>query len=402
MDRNRGSTIARLSIVTCFAVLLLTSLALQAEVCDSTYVQQSGLMLTVAPSGSEDTVNLQCAFDYAATLGTGANVQLLPGTFHTAQLIINGVNGTIHGAGQGVTIIQNRATQLSITNPYDFYTQLPSLQNLVPALITVRGNNLIMSDFSLRVVGVNPVVDYYSFGFGPLNFVAWGILVYGSDLSLRLERLEIGGSPKCFPDPELNLITDVNSFNMGYQLPWSSNQNLVITDSTFLGCQAVFAYDLTNSKVLVTGNKINVLQLALVISDIWNSSVTFSNNQVTLSTDPNLGAVAVDAWSGNFGTGIRDSSLVLRNNRFWGPEGIFMEGPFAGNINCALVGNNVQNIADMGYLFLPGTYGCTVVGHTGDNAVDLAGTHIFTGLTPHPAAGHTIAPLLRNQKPHFP
>ena len=106
--------------------------------------------------------------------------------------------------------------------------------------------------------------------------------------------------------------------------------------------------------------------------------------------------------AGNFGTGIRDSSLVIRNNRFSGVKGIWMEGPFAGTIDCAVVGNNVEGVTDIGYLFLPGTYGCTVVGHTKGNAVDLAGTHTFTGVTPRPAVGHDIAPMMRNNKPKLP
>jgi hypothetical protein len=114
------------------------------------------------------------------------------------------MNGTIRGAGQGRTVIQNRATPLPILKRYDFYNELPSAQNPVPALITVLGKDLVMSDFSLRIVGTNPMADYYIFGFGPLKFVAWGVLVYGSDLSLGLETLEIGGSKKCFPDPELS------------------------------------------------------------------------------------------------------------------------------------------------------------------------------------------------------
>ena len=206
------------------------------------------------------------------------------------------MNGTIRGAGQDRTIIQNRATQLPVLKPYGFYNEIPSAQNPVPALITILGNNVVMSNFNLRVVGVKPVTDYYIFGFGPLNFVAWGVLIYGSDLSLRLDTLEIGGARKCFPDPELNLLEDVISFNMGNQLPWSSNQKLILANNTFVGCEGVSAYDLTESNVLITGNKFEGLQLGMVISDIWNSRVELSHNQLATSTDPNMFPIAFDAW----------------------------------------------------------------------------------------------------------
>ena len=402
MDKYRRSQLSLIRIVACIAVVFPIGLSAQGDVCDTNYVQHSEMVLTVLPNGVDDTVNLQCAFNYGATLGAGVEVRLIPGTYRTAQLIINGLNGVIRGAGQGRTIIQNRATQLPVLKPYDFYNELPSAQNPVPALITVLGKDVAMSDFSLRVMGMNPVADYYIFGFGPLNFMPWGVLVYGSNLSLRLETLEIGGSRKCFPDPELNLLNDVISFNMGNQLPWSSNQKLVLANNTFTGCQGVFAYDLAESNVLITGNKFELLQYGVVIGDIWNSSLEFSHNKVATSTDPNNAPVAFDAWAGNFGTGIRNSSLVIRNNRFSGVEGIWMEGPFAENIDCAIVGNNVEGITDVGYLFLPGTYGCTVVGDTKGNAVDLAGTNVFTGITPRPGIGHDIAPMMRNNKPKVP
>jgi hypothetical protein len=78
MNKYRSSKHSLVGIVACLAVVFLTSLYVQADACDSNYVQHSGMVLTVFPNGVDDTVNLQCAFDYAATLEAGVEVRLIP------------------------------------------------------------------------------------------------------------------------------------------------------------------------------------------------------------------------------------------------------------------------------------------------------------------------------------
>ena len=63
--------------------------AMAASVCDPAFVTQQGGLFTVLPTGINDTANLQCAFDAAVIAGPGSEVRLLPGAYHTAQIVVN-------------------------------------------------------------------------------------------------------------------------------------------------------------------------------------------------------------------------------------------------------------------------------------------------------------------------
>ena len=65
----------RVRITTCLALALAitftlgTSTAITATACDPTFVIQQANVFTVLPTGTDDTVNLQCAFDAAVAAG---------------------------------------------------------------------------------------------------------------------------------------------------------------------------------------------------------------------------------------------------------------------------------------------------------------------------------------------
>lgn len=66
----------------------------------------SDRVITVAPTGGDDTQRLQAALDEASTAGRGAVIELAAGIFHVGRPLI-GLNfdGTIRGAGSGETTV---------------------------------------------------------------------------------------------------------------------------------------------------------------------------------------------------------------------------------------------------------------------------------------------------------
>ena len=94
------------------------------SVCDPAYVTQTGATFRIKPTGVDDTANLQCAFDEAVTEGAGAKVQLESGTFHTAQIVVDGFYGQFSGEGMEKSMVIN-LPNLYVT-PENMYFNPPS------------------------------------------------------------------------------------------------------------------------------------------------------------------------------------------------------------------------------------------------------------------------------------
>jgi hypothetical protein len=60
----------------------------------------------VAPTGGDDTLQLQDALDAASSAGRGAVIELAAGTFHVGRpLVALNFDGTIRGAGTRKTTV---------------------------------------------------------------------------------------------------------------------------------------------------------------------------------------------------------------------------------------------------------------------------------------------------------
>ena len=359
--------------------------------CDPAYVQQKGAALTVLPTDHDDTANLQCAIDYAAALGPGMTVRLAEHTYKTAQLVVEGFRGTIRGAGREKTVVRNGDLPMPVQNPVTWSDLPPSSSNPYPTLISVIGDDVVLSDLSIHIVGPNPTTPWYFFGTGPYTFVVPALSAVGSKMSLSAERIEIAGSDKCFPDPEGNLLAGIEFWNFASsQQPWPTSSTLVVADSVLKSCGGIVGYDLVKSKVVVKGNKIDAVYYGLAVSDLRDSSVVASSNEINV---PSNTAAGIDVWGGNLGTGIRDSSLLFLNNKLAGYTGIWLEdnwvtpdpndATFYGKVPCAILNNDVSQESKYGYWLRPGTYGCLIVGHGPGTVFDeTGGAHTIIGVKP--------------------
>lgn len=70
------------------------------------YVTRVGNVFTVTPNGSDDTANLQCVLDAAATAGPNSTIQLAAGVFHSGFIGNDKFNGTVKGMGMDKTLIE--------------------------------------------------------------------------------------------------------------------------------------------------------------------------------------------------------------------------------------------------------------------------------------------------------
>jgi hypothetical protein len=101
------SSIARLLSVAAIliGICVSTGQPVSANGCDPDYVTQVGNTFTVAPTGGDDTANLQCALDAAAAAGPGSRVQLMSGTYSTGLLSVDTFHGSLVGTGKEWTTI---------------------------------------------------------------------------------------------------------------------------------------------------------------------------------------------------------------------------------------------------------------------------------------------------------
>jgi hypothetical protein len=109
---------------------------------------------TVSPNGSNDTADIQAAFNKAVAAGPGSVVQLTAGTFYTNAIWVKGFVGVFRGAGEGVTVIDT---------PRALDTTVPGINSDAAAahestsfLVGFSGGNVTVSGMSVDVSAADP------------------------------------------------------------------------------------------------------------------------------------------------------------------------------------------------------------------------------------------------------
>jgi hypothetical protein len=151
------------SILQVAAALLLLGTGIASATCNPGYVRQNGRVITVVPTNSDDTANLQCAFDLGSHM-PGVVLQLSEGTYTTGRLVVNGFVGTVRGKGLNATIIRNPDSPIYVT-PDDFYQVAPESGAFAPpCLIVFLGGDYTVTDLAVSIVGAEPATDWSIFG----------------------------------------------------------------------------------------------------------------------------------------------------------------------------------------------------------------------------------------------
>jgi hypothetical protein len=138
-------------------------------------VTVAGNMITVTPTGTDDTVNVQSALDLAQGL-PGAVVQLARGTFYVRPVFADGLQGEIAGAGMDATVVRNPKQPFPV--PSGFINTDPSRSNPWPYLLIVTGGSVKIHDLTLAGVGYPITTDWGYPGF-TITALAGGAVVQG-------------------------------------------------------------------------------------------------------------------------------------------------------------------------------------------------------------------------------
>jgi hypothetical protein len=310
-------------------------------------------MVTVLPTGIDDTQNLQCAIDLGTALGPGATIQLAEGTFTTAQLVVNGLRGTIKGMGANATVIHNPATPISIDRPNCqnagpgcFIDSLPSPVNRYPSLISVIGRNVLLADLKFEIVGTQTTGLWHTpWGFDA-ELLSNIIQLIGSKSVLVIERVSFTSGGVIY-DSQHNAyagqaVSAVNAWS--FSRPWFvTNSLLRIANCHFDVPNGIDTYNLDESLVFITDNHFEIPGTAWFISDVRHSWLEATHNHVK---SVGTGVTDILGWAGNIGTGIVGSNLLFADNFLSGKVGIsFQPGAFH-DVKCKAVNNNVEHVLD--------------------------------------------------------
>ena len=343
--------------------------------CDPAFVTQEGGVFTVEPTGVDDTTNLQCAFNAAVTYGAGAKVQLQAGNFHTGQIVVNNFRGTFTGDGKEKTVVTNLPNLYVV--PSDFYQNPPAVDNPWPALFAFVNGDFLISDLAIYISGENATTGWSIFGIDPpITELALAIGILGSEAYARVDHVSIEG------EVMQNSLTGYSVINGIYfegfigEIPWHPlSGSFQLYHSTFKRVGfATPVMNISDATIKVSHNHYEDTFIAMDAADTLNSTLEFSHNKVINAW------IGFDLWN-NFVSEHVGSTFLIKSNVLQGELGIAFEQTFGEGNQCLILGNNVQNVNDIGIYLGSGTEGCTVVGGSNkSNVFDLGTDNILTGV----------------------
>ncbi len=317
-----------------------SSIAIAKSVgCDDSYVQLSGngLIINVEATGTDDTVNMQCALDVAASNNI-RKVKLAAKTFYISNLIVNRFNGILEGRGKNSTTIEVIESSINCaamthagmnTAVIKFIEGAPTVRYLsikvgrpcansqtIVGILHFTGKPALTQDCSSDVifgavdrVSIEGNSDPYSMSYAAVLVAAEAMSIRGCKNTLlgtfKLNRSElIGGRVGIMLSMRAGAQVDINysefsQNEIGIRL-LDSNQNTTISKNTFnseenryfeyIGIYngSYFSDSPTKSRLVVNENIFNISQptgvtseraygvLAGEISDYVKKALSFS------------------------------------------------------------------------------------------------------------------------------
>lgn len=390
------------------AFFMATTTGTAKAACNSSYVQLNGSIITVSPTGSDDTANLKCAFDLG--VGTpGAIVQLSKGTYITDRIVVDGFAGSLRGVGMDATIIRNPGYPVYVT-PDDCELISPkSLDYAPPYLFVLLGGDYTVSDLTVAIVGEEPATDWSIFGirewFGEGLHAMGQFTILGAErgsgypeANAKFERVKMKGETTSHPlfGSNVNNAIIYQGFTTPDFLPIKGN--FTVRDSVFEAvASANPPVNLRDSRVSITRNTYRDVQFGAEVGDLTNTIYEFSHNKFSgyaglHSIDNCLGAAS--------NCGFDSSSLIVKNNVIRGANGIILDGTWTNGTKGLVLGNNVSGVSDFPLYLGSGSNHCTVMGNSGvavDEGTDNSITGMTKGASPQGPRIKSFLQLLKNQ-----
>lgn len=357
------------------------ALAAVANPCHEAFVAVHHLEVAVLPTGVDDTANLQCALDVAASRGPGAIVRLAAGDYYIAQVNVYGFEGRLTGAGMQATVIHNVPWPIPVT-PIDYFTALPSADRQWSGLLFFVKGDVAVSDLSVKISGfpVTTGTTFSSWDSEPFTELQFAIAAVGEGTQASLLRVFIDAEPAPVRDEEnpgaslygTNLINAVTLAGLVYYEPISGA--LTVQQCRIQGAAgSVELMSLHDATVVISESELGgPFDAVDVYTGGGGLDLTVTRNAISAPYGVEFADFVEQAQPP-----IHDSRLVIRNNVFAGNVGIDMGASaygttwtFGEDVRCRMTDNDVDAVTGAGIYLGPGTKGCVVKGTPVDRVVD--------------------------------
>lgn len=332
--RRKGLVAVGVLALLTTTLMALPSAGAAATTCDDAYVHIDGDTITVSPTGNDDTINLQCALDMAASL-PWARVVLEANDYYTSFLEVEGFHGVFQGAGLTETRL------MTLPEGLDCIERSQQRRHVV--LLAFGGGDVEVRDFTMKVGGRTSCAAPWAslVNEDGSGWVAWdldlalqfapGIAPLGScpaagNQDVRVDGVRIKG---IFPDYRNDFVVH-RGFFVGLTAggdvlrgcPESrSTGEVLITNSAFNRMpQPVGLVWMDDSTVRFgapgAGNRIKQAAQGLILQDMSNTHVIAEANTINGAVFFGLIAFARPDLVGEdpFTVEIRDNSV---GGRFW-------------------------------------------------------------------------------------
>ncbi len=346
--------------------------------CGTAFGKHHAAVYKVLPNGTDDTASLQAAFDAAVQAGPGSTVQLVKGTYHTGQIVVNGFQGRFLGAGAGQTVLTN-LPNLYVT--LDGFRHPPSADNPWPALFAFVGGDIQVSDLGIRITGSTPTTGWSNFGMfdPPVRAMCIAFAVCGPPrTNATFSRVCIEGEPDpAEPVFGYNLWNGIYFEGFIGEMPFPPiSGSIVVRDSEFRHMvSGTPISNLSDASVLITRNRFEDVLFGMDGGGLLNSSFEFSFNRVDGAFGINLYDVGYFAEADS--SQVTSSKLLIRNNVFKGQYGVYLDTTFVGENECRVVANDFRDVTEAGVYLGSGTSDCLVKHNTPTSIVDLGTDNVI-------------------------
>lgn len=378
----------RIHNIMLVTALLSASAGMARATCNLGYVHQDRRIITVLPTNSDDTENLQCAFDLGSQL-PGSIVQLEKGTYITGRIKVDGFIGEMRGKGMNVTTIRNSDTPIYVT-PDDWY-MIPAESDAYapPLLFVFLGGDYAVTDLTVSIVGSEPATDWSIFGLR--DVLGQGIRSLGASFAIlgsptgrgyrqanaAFHRVRLTGEVSNDP------LYGYNNYNGAIFEGWGGPDleplkgRFSVHDSVLDNVASATPVDnLKESLVSISGNTMRNVALGAEVVDLNNTIYVFSHNRIT-------GTAGVMMYDSCFGAssncGMNGSELMIRNNVIQTADGILIDAGFSGGTTALVLGNNLTGVSGTAVRLGPETSKCLVFLTSPATVEDLGTDNVVIG-----------------------
>jgi Right handed beta helix region len=352
------------------------------------------------PNGTDDTANLQTAFDACVAHGPRCTLQLAAGNYLTKQLVAYNFRGTFKGKGKSKTTVE-ALPELRVNAAGGCKPNTTDC--LWPSLIIFVDGDILVSDMSIKITAV-PATTLNS-GLTAL-FDAVRIMGQYNRTNASVKRITVSGMPDS-SDTSFFGFNLINGVIFAGELPRSSidldyyflSGSFSVSNSSFntMAAGTGTAGFIKDSRVDIGGSSAagNVFEGLLVGVDVEsfeNSIVEVSHNTVATSTWASSWVLPWCCWLPT-----KPSLFLIHDNTFkpTGPsaDGVILLDDPANKWIYALVYNNTIEAQDIGYggISVYSTKGTTIL-HNKISGTGADGIGIWDG---------TYAAVLGNDVTNF-